>query len=58
MPLEIKLEDIATRRKATSSPMPKGLLDKLTKDEILDLTAYVWSKADPHHKLFQGHHKH
>ena len=57
-PLEIKAEDIAVRKRATTSPMPKGLLDKLTKDEILDLTAYVWAKADPQHKLFQGYHKH
>ncbi len=38
--------------------MPKGLLDKLTKDEILDLLAYVWGKADPKHKFFQGGHDH
>jgi len=41
------------------SIMPTGLLDKLTKDEILDLLAYVWAKADPKHKYFQGgNHKH
>ena len=40
------------------SQMPKGLLDKLTKDEILDLLAYVWAKADPGAKAFQGGHKH
>jgi hypothetical protein len=34
--------------------MPKGLLDKLTREEILDLIAYVVSGGDPHHKLFQG----
>jgi putative heme-binding domain-containing protein len=54
-PLEIKAEDIDGRRKAATSIMPKGLLDKLTKDEILDLTAYVWGKADPKSKLFGGH---
>ena len=35
--------------------MPKGLLDKLTKDEILDLLAYVWGKADPKAKYFGDH---
>jgi hypothetical protein len=34
--------------------MPKGLLDKLTKDEILDLIAYVAAHGDPKHKLFAG----
>jgi putative heme-binding domain-containing protein len=54
-PLEIKAADIDVKKKATNSPMAKGLLDKLTKDEILDLLAYVRSGADPKHKLFQGH---
>jgi putative heme-binding domain-containing protein len=60
-PLELKADDIETRKKATNSPMPKGLLDKLTKDEILDLLAYVRGGADPKHRLFRGghdHHKH
>jgi hypothetical protein len=34
--------------------MPKGLLDKLTRDEILDLVAYVASGADPQHPLFRA----
>ena len=39
--------------------MPKGLLDKLTRDEILDLIAYVWGKADPKNKFFgDGHDGH
>ena len=54
-PLEVKAEDIEVRKKAATSIMPKGALDKLTKDEILDLTAYVWGKADPKSKLFGGH---
>ena len=40
--------------KSMVSMMPKGLLDKLTQNEILDLTAYVWAKADPKHRYFQG----
>jgi hypothetical protein len=36
--------------------MPKGLLDRLTKEEILDLMAYVLSGANPKHKAFgDGH---
>ena len=34
------------------SPMPTGLLNVLTKDEILDLAAYVLSGGDPQHQLF------
>ncbi len=49
--------------KPTKSPvsmMPKGLLDKLTREEVLDLVAYIAAKGDPKHKLFQGegHHQH
>ena len=57
-PLEIKAGDIETRKKAATSMMPKGLLDKLTKDEVLDLLAYVWAKGDPKHRYFQGGHDH
>jgi len=59
-PLELKASSIVERKKLVTSIMPKGQLDKLTKDEILDLLAYVWGKADPKSKLFgDGHdHKH
>jgi putative heme-binding domain-containing protein len=57
-PLELKRKEIVSQTKLTTSIMPKGLLDKLTKDEILDLLAYVWSKAEPQNKLFQGGHDH
>ena len=32
--------------------MPKGLLDKLTREEILDLIAYLAARGDLHHPLF------
>jgi putative heme-binding domain-containing protein len=35
------------------SPMPKGLLAKLTREEILDLVAYVISAGDSKHQLFK-----
>ena len=56
--ITIKLEDIDRRTKSDVSMMPKGLLDKFTKDEILDLIAYVASKANSQHKYFQGAHDH
>jgi putative heme-binding domain-containing protein len=36
------------------SPMPAGLLNPLTKDEILDLFAYVLSGGDERHEVFAG----
>lgn len=35
------------------SPMPAGLLNPLTKDEIMDLFAYVLSGGDASHEAFQ-----
>jgi putative heme-binding domain-containing protein len=57
-PVVLRKGAIADRRKAPTSIMPKGLLDKLTKEEILDLVAYVVSGGDPKHHLFQGGHDH
>jgi putative heme-binding domain-containing protein len=57
-PLELKATDIAQRTKAKTSMMSKGLLDKLSRDEVLDLLAYVWGRADPKSKFFAGGHDH
>jgi putative heme-binding domain-containing protein len=57
-PRVIKVSDIDTRTKSNVSLMPKGLLDKLTREEILDLVAYVMAKGDPNHPLFKGEHEH
>jgi putative heme-binding domain-containing protein len=57
-PVVLKKTDIAERRKSPTSVMPKGLLDKLTREEILDLIAYVAAKGDPKHRLFHGGHEH
>jgi len=54
-PREIKRADIAEQKKAPTSMMSKGLLDKLSRDEILDLVAYVWSGANPKSGFFGGH---
>jgi putative heme-binding domain-containing protein len=57
-PLILKKSDIAERKKSPTSMMPKGLLDKLTREEILDLLAYVIAKGDPDSPLYrEGHHK-
>jgi putative heme-binding domain-containing protein len=57
-PVVVKKSDIADRQKSPTSIMPKGLLDKLTREEILDLIAYVYAKGDARHKLFQEGHNH
>ena len=35
------------------SMMPEGLIDTLTRDEILDLAAYLYSRGDRAHKMFR-----
>jgi putative heme-binding domain-containing protein len=57
-PQVIKKSDIAERTKTPTSIMPKGLLDKLTREEILDLIAYVAARGDPKSPLFKGGHEH
>ncbi|WP_020469056.1 PVC-type heme-binding CxxCH protein [Zavarzinella formosa] len=57
-PKVIAVADIDSRKESLSSIMPKGLLDKLTKEEILDLIAYIMAKGDAKHPLFQGLHDH
>ena len=56
-PMVLKKSDIDERKKSPTSIMPKGLLDKLTREEILDLVAYIDRQGDPKHKLFQGGHE-
>ncbi len=51
-PVILKKSEIVERAKSPSSIMPKGLLDKLTRDEILDLMAYVLAKGDAKNPLF------
>jgi putative heme-binding domain-containing protein len=53
-PVVLKRSDIVERKRVPTSLMPKGLLDKLTREEILDLVAYIAARGDPHHKVFQG----
>ena len=35
------------------SLMPTGLLDKLNRDEVLDLLAYLLSRGNPNDQIFQ-----
>lgn len=53
-PTEIKPGDVVTREQAKISLMPKGLADKLSREEILDLISFVMARGDKNHALFQG----
>jgi putative heme-binding domain-containing protein len=48
----IKKSDISRVTPSDVSPMPTGLLVTLSKDEILDLLAYLVSLGDPKHRAF------
>ena len=54
----IKVEEVEARKKSKLSPMPLGMVDKLSREEILDLIAYIISKGDMKHKVFEGGHDH
>jgi putative heme-binding domain-containing protein len=56
-PVLLKPSEIVNRKKSDQSIMPKGLLDKLSREEILDLLAYLIARGDAGHKLFKdsGH---
>ena len=57
-PLEIKTSAIASRERVPTSAMPKGLLDKLTREEILDLLAFVLARGDAKSKVYGGANDH
>jgi len=62
-PIVLDPDDIDYREKSKNSIMPKGLLDKLTRDEILDLIAYVAARGNRNSPLVGGemhdhHHGH
>ena len=48
--------EIEARKKLTVSIMPKGLLDKLSREEILDLVAYIYARGDKTNHLFMHDH--
>jgi len=57
-PLVIPAGSIEARKKQPISQMPKGLANKFSREEILDLLAYLYAKGDKRHKLYKGGHKH
>ena len=55
-PAVIAVADIDERSKSPVSIMPMGLLNKLSREEILDLLAYVLAGGDKKNALFGEHH--
>ena len=55
-PTLIKKASIDDRSTSKTSIMPKGLLNKLSREEILDLVAYIFSRGDKKNPLFKGEH--
>ncbi|MFM7076370.1 MAG: hypothetical protein ACKO3G_09930, partial [Planctomycetaceae bacterium] len=51
-PIRLKKTDIEERVTSPVSIMPKGLLDKLSRDEVLDLVAYVAARGEESSALF------
>jgi putative heme-binding domain-containing protein len=51
--VEIAKKDIAKREASTISSMPEGLVNVLTKEEILDLLAYMESGGQKNHPAFK-----
>ncbi|MBI5774835.1 MAG: c-type cytochrome [Verrucomicrobia bacterium] len=50
---EVSKKDFASRRPSVISPMPEGLVNVLTKDELLDLVAYLESGGVATHVAFK-----
>jgi putative heme-binding domain-containing protein len=57
-PLMLKKSEIAERKKSPTSIMPQALMDKFTREEILDLIAYVVAGGNPQNAIYQGGHNH
>ena len=60
-PIIIKKDEIMSRKLSPVSVMPKGIVDKLSKEEILDLVAYLAARGDKKSPLFgkaEGHEHH
>lgn len=50
---EISKADIVSHRESDLSPMPEGLLNSLSREEVLDLLAFLEAGGSPAHPIFQ-----
>ena len=53
-PIRIDKASIETRKKLKASLMPKGLASKLSREQILDLLAYLVAGGDKEHAIYRG----
>lgn len=53
-PTVLLKDDIDEQVKSPVSIMPQGLLDRLTREEILDLVAYLSARGNKKHSLYNG----
>ncbi len=53
--LVLKMSEIRGRKKVKNSIMPEGLLNRLSREEILDLVAYVQAGGNERNAMFQKH---
>jgi putative heme-binding domain-containing protein len=51
--VNVNAKKVESIEKAKISMMPSGLLDTFKEDEILDLFAYLLSRGDRNHKMYQ-----
>jgi hypothetical protein len=51
--VNVNRSNIDTIEPSKVSLMPEGLLDRLTKEEVLDLIAYLYSRGDRAHAMFK-----
>ena len=52
--VEVKKSDVQSRAASKLSPMPEGLANILSKEELLDLIAYIESGGRKSHAAFRG----
>lgn len=50
---EIRNADIESRQVSPISLMPLGLINRMNREEVLDLVAYILSAGDPKHPMFR-----
>lgn len=52
-PIRVPADEVAAVEPSKISPMPRGLVDRLSPDELLDLLAYTLSRGDPKDPMFR-----
>jgi putative heme-binding domain-containing protein len=56
--ITIKKSEIAERQKSKTSIMPLGMIDRLSREEVLDLLAYLVARGNEKAEVYKDGHKH